>query len=80
MIGDLNMLKSQIILLSNFLIKIKRIHLFYELLYNMPPTFYVAWDTGNLVLRTKKHGTLLIGCDTRFTKNISHDRNVTLID
>jgi len=41
-------------LLSNFLIKIKRRHLFYELFYNMPPTFYVVWDTENLVLRYKK--------------------------
>jgi len=62
MIGDLNILKSQITLLSNFLIKIKRRHLFYKLLYNMPPTFYIVCDTGNLVLRYKKNGTLLIGC------------------
>jgi len=29
----------------------------YDLLYITPPTFYVAWDIGNSVLRT----TLLIG-------------------
>jgi len=38
--------------------------------YRTPRTFYVAWDTRNSFLRTKKRGMLLIGYAIRIPRRI----------